>query len=151
MSTLEHVGADNTVYGLASANDTEARLEALRELARIVRRDGSVLVTVPLGEPEDYGWFRQEDEQGWTSLYARAGFFVEELEAYELTPDGWRAAPEFRSAGVRYREHGPAASAVLCAELAPGRFRRLATPGGIRKVARRRAAKGYRRLRPRNL
>ena len=76
-----------------------------------MRRERSVLVTVPLGEPEDYGWFRQEDERGWTSLYAHAGFFVEELEAYELTPDGWRTAPEFRSAGVRYGERGPAASA----------------------------------------
>lgn len=151
VSTLEHVGADNTVYGLATEHDGAARLAALRELRRVLRRDGSLLVTVPLGEPGDHGWFRQEDERGWTRLYARAGFFVEELEAYELAPDGWRAAPGFRAAGVRYGERGPAASAVLCAELTPGRLRRLATPSGLRRAARRRAARTYRRVRPSRL
>jgi SAM-dependent methyltransferase len=147
VSTLEHVGADNTVYGLGVESDGDARLEALRELRRVLRRDGRLLVTVPLGEPEDYGWFRQEDERGWMRLYARAGLFVEESEAYELTPDGWRAARAFRAQGVRYGERGPAASAVLCAELSPGRIRRLLTPGGMRTASRRRAARPYRRVR----
>jgi SAM-dependent methyltransferase len=144
VSTLEHIGADNTVYGLAAENDGRGRLTALRELRRVLRRDGSLLITVPVGEPGDYGWFRQEDERGWTRLCARAGFFVEEQETYELTVDGWRARPRFEAAGVRYGERGPAASAVLCAELSPGRARRLATPGGLRKAMRRRAARAYR-------
>ena len=145
------MGADNSVYGLAAESDANARLEALRELARVLGHSGSLLVTVPMGEPGDHGWFRQEDERGWTTLFARAGFFLEELELYELTPDGWRAAPDFRPEGVRYGERGPAASAVLCADLSPGRLRHLATPGGMRKTARRRAARTYRRLRPRDL
>ncbi|OFW71704.1 MAG: hypothetical protein A2Y55_00400 [Actinobacteria bacterium RBG_16_68_12] len=151
VSTLEHVGADNTVYGLAVESDGGARVEALRELRRVLRRDGSLLVTVPLGEPGDHGWFRQEDGRGWSRLYARAGFFVEEQEVYELLPEGWRAAPEFRAEGVRYGERGPGASAVLCADLRPGRLRRLATPDGLRKAVRRRAARTYRRVQPRNL
>lgn len=137
VSTLEHVGADNTVYGLGEERDEGARPQALRELRRVLRRDGSLLVTVPLGEPGDYGWFRQEDEQGWTRLYARAGFFVEEQEAYELGPEGWRAAPAFRADGVRYGARGPAASAVLCTELRPGRMRRLLSPKGLEQTARR--------------
>ena len=147
VSTLEHVGADNTVYGLEAQGDGHARTEALRELRRVLRRDGRLLVTVPLGEPEDYGWFRQEDERGWMRLFARAGLFVEESEAYELTPEGWRAARAFRAKGVRYGERGPAASAVLCAELSPARMRRLLTPGGVRTAARRRATRTYRRVR----
>ena len=39
---------------------------------------------------------------------------------------------------TRYGERGPAASAVLCADLSPCRLRHLATPGGMRKTARRR-------------
>lgn len=139
VSTLEHVGADNTVYGLAAEDDAASRVQALRELRRVLDGDGSLLVTVPLGEPGDYGWFRQEDERGWLGLYAKAGFFAEEVEAYELTPEGWRAAPDFRADGVRYGERGPAASAVLCAELRPGRLRRLLTPSGLETVARRKA------------
>jgi SAM-dependent methyltransferase len=147
VSTLEHVGADNTVYGLDAGSDGDSRLRALRELRRVLRRDASLLVTVPLGEPGDYGWFRQEDERGWTRLYARAGFFVEEVEAYELTPEGWRVTRDFQAEGVRYGDRGPAASAVLCADLRPGRLSRLATPGGLRKATRRGAARTYRRTR----
>lgn len=150
VSTLEHVGADNTVYGVLAGGGGEARADALRELRRVLRRDGRLLVTVPLGEPGDHGWFRQEDEQGWTSLFARAGWFVEEVETYVLREDGWRATTSFRPEGVRYGERGPAASAVLCVELSPGRARHLLTPGGLKKVARRRAARAYRSLRPRD-
>ena len=139
VSTLEHIGADNTVYGLAVESDGDARIEALRELKRVLRRDGSLLVTVPLGEPGEHGWFRQDDERGWTRLFTHAGFFVEEAEAYELLAEGWRAAPSFDPNGVRYGERGPAASAVLCAELSPGRLRRLLTPTGLTATARRRA------------
>ncbi len=148
VSTLEHIGADNSVYGLETepADSGDARLSALRSLRRALRGNGSLLCTVPLGEPDDCGWFRQEDERGWTRLFRRAGFFVEEQESYELTPEGWRAAPDFDSRGVRYGARGPAASAVLCADLRPGRFRRLATPSGLRTVARRRAGRTYRRV-----
>jgi SAM-dependent methyltransferase len=147
VSTLEHVGADNTVYGLRTESDGDSPLRALRELRRVLGRDGNLLVTVPLGEPGDYGWFRQEDERGWTRLYARAGFFVEELEAYELTPEGWRVTRDFRADGVLYGDRGPAASAVLCADLRPGRLSRLATLGGLRTATRRGAARTYRRTR----
>jgi SAM-dependent methyltransferase len=151
VSTLEHVGADNSVYGIEGDRDDGAREAALRELARVLTRNGSLLVTVPLGEPGDHGWFRQDDERGWTSLFTRAGCFVEELELYALGPEGWRAAPSFTAAGVRYGERGPAASAVLCADLSPGRIRHLLTLGGLRKATRRRAARTYRRVRPHDL
>jgi SAM-dependent methyltransferase len=151
VSTLEHVGADNSVYGIEGDRDDGAREAALRELARVLTRNGSLLVTVPLGEPGDHGWFRQDDERGWTSLFTRAGCFVEELELYELGPEGWRATPSITAAGVRYGERGPAASAVLCADLSPGRMRHLLTPGGLRKATRRRAARTYRRVRPHDL
>jgi SAM-dependent methyltransferase len=139
VSTLEHVGADNSVYGLGAEEDAGSRVAALRELGRVLAKDGTLLVTVPLGEPGDHGWFRQEDEAGWLGLFAAAGLFVEEIEAYELQPEGWRASPDFRAAGVRYGERGPAASAVLCADLRPGRLRRLFTPHGLETTLRRRS------------
>jgi len=151
VSTLEHIGADNTMYGGAGERDDSGRIAALRELRRILRPTGTLLVTVPLGEPGDHGWFRQDDVRGWKSLYWSAGWFVEDIEAYELGAEGWRAAPSFDPTGVRYGERGPAASAVLCAELSPGRMRHLLTPGGMRKTARRRAARTYRRIRARDL
>lgn len=151
VSTLEHIGADNAMYGVAEERDDGGRAAALREVRRVLRPNGTLLATVPLGEPGDHGWFRQDDVRGWMSLYSSAGWFVEDVEAYELDAEGWRAAPSFDPTGVRYGERGPAASAVLCAELSPGRMRHLLTPGGMRKTARRRAARTYRRVRPRDL
>lgn len=146
VSTLEHVGADNTGYGLEAEIDAESRLTALRELRRVLATDGRLLITVPCGEPGDYGWFQQDDVAGWTRLFTRAGFFVEEQEVYELTEHGWRASPELDTKGLRYGGRGPAASAVLCAELSPRRLRRLLSPSGMEATARRRAPRSLRRL-----
>jgi SAM-dependent methyltransferase len=146
VSTLEHVGADNTGYGLDAEDDGASRLTALRELRRVLAADGRLLITVPCGAPGDYGWFRQEDVRGWTRLFTRAGFFVEEQEVYELTDEGWRASPELDTRGLRYGDRGPAASAVLCADLSPRRLRRLLTPSGLEATARRRAPRSLRRL-----
>lgn len=147
VSTLEHVGADNTGYGLEAEADGHARSTALRELRRVLTPRGRLLITVPCGEPGDYGWFRQDDVRGWTQLFTRAGFFIEEQEVYELTAEGWRSSPELDPCGLRYGERGPAASGVLCAELSPRRLRRLVTPSGIESTARRRAPRSLRRLR----
>ena len=147
VSTLEHVGADNTQYGVDAPEGAETRLRALRELRRVLAPAGRLLLTVPCGEPGDHGWFRQEDVRGWNRLVARAGFFVEEQEVYELGGDGWRATRDFDPRGVRYGERGPAASAVLCAELSPRRLRRLLSADGLERTARRRAPRSARRLR----
>ena len=138
VSTLEHVGADNSGYGLAAEEAPPSRVDALRELGRVLRPGGRLLVTVPLGEPGDHGWFRLDDVPGWTGLFGSAGLFVEEQEAYELREEGWRAAPGFRAGGVGYGDRGPAASAVLCTELSAGRLRRLATPEGLARTMKRR-------------
>jgi SAM-dependent methyltransferase len=138
VSTLEHVGADNSAYGLGAEEAPSSRVEALRELGRVLAPGGRLLVTVPLGEPGDHGWFRLDDVPGWTGLFASAGLFVEEQEAYALTDEGWRAAPAFRTDGVGYGDRGPAASAVLCTELSVGRLRRLATPDGLSRTVKRR-------------
>jgi hypothetical protein len=122
---------------------------ALRELRRVLARAGRLLVTVPLGEPGEHGWFRQDDVRGWTRLFSRAGLFVEEQEAYVLDDEGWHADPGFRPDGVRYGERGPAASAVLCTALSPARGRRLASPDGLVRTARRRIAPTYHRSRRR--
>jgi hypothetical protein len=115
ISTLEHVGRDNTQYGLAREDAGDSLDTALRELRRVSRR---LLVTVPTGEGEllpEQAVFRPEE---WAECFERAGFLVYEDELYELTADGWRSVPQL-SPGVRYGDRGPGASAVLCAELHP--------------------------------
>jgi len=112
ISTLEHVGRDNTQYGLAAEGD-DTLDAALRELRRVAAR---VLVTVPTGERELLPEQSVYEPSEWVDRFGRAGFLVYEDELYELTSDGWRSVEEL-TPGLRYGARGPGASAVLCAEL----------------------------------
>lgn len=117
ISTLEHVGRDNTQYGL-QAEDEDSLDAALRELRRVTER---LLVTVPTGEGEllpEQAVFTPAD---WIERFERAGFLVWEDELYELGADGWRSVAEL-SPGLKYGDRGLGASAVLCAELRPSRI-----------------------------
>jgi SAM-dependent methyltransferase len=118
ISTLEHIGRDNSQYGLAAEQDDGSLDRALRELRRVVAADGRLLATVPTGPgellPEQAAFAPNE----WAARFEAAGFLVWEDELYELGPDGWRSVAAV-SEGSRYGARGPGASAVLCAELRP--------------------------------
>lgn len=118
ISTLEHVGRDNTQYGLASEHDDASLDAALRELRRV---SGRLLVTVPTGAGELLAEQAVFTPQEWVERFERAGFLVWEDELYELGDEGWRSVREL-SPGLRYGARGPGASAVLCAELRPRRI-----------------------------
>jgi O-antigen chain-terminating methyltransferase len=122
ISTLEHVGKDNSVYGAGHERDPEGIPQALGELRRVVGRRGRLLLSVPAGADEDHEWFVQRRPEAWRELFARAGLDVFEHELYELFDEGWRSV-ERVSEDLGYGERGPGASAVLCAELRPRRFR----------------------------
>jgi SAM-dependent methyltransferase len=128
ISTLEHIGRDNRVYGLAAEHDHDGPLRALKELRRV---SGRLLLSVPTGEREALDWLLQLPPNDWLELFERAGFLVFEHEVYALGPDGWRAAPDFDPAGVRFA--GDHASAVLCAELHPATLGRRAREA-VRRV-----------------
>jgi SAM-dependent methyltransferase len=114
ISTLEHVGQDNSVYGVDSEPGRGSFTDALRELRRVVARGGGILLTVPCGRVEQHGWFAQLEAADWRRLFDHAGLLIAEEETYVLGSEGWRAGDP---SGVRYGERGPGAYAVLCVEL----------------------------------
>ncbi|MHB8643334.1 MAG: methyltransferase domain-containing protein [Gaiellaceae bacterium] len=116
VSTIEHVGRDNRVYGSGEERDEAGIPEALHEIARVLAPAGRALLTVPTGAEEDHGWFVQLPVAAWRGLFARAGLAVSEDEVYELGDDGWHATAG-EAEGLQYRSRGPAASAVYCVEL----------------------------------
>jgi hypothetical protein len=121
ISTLEHIGRDNRIYGLAGEQGAGGPVEALRELRRVAER---TLISVPTGEREELDWLVQLPPDEWLAHFESAGFFVFEHEVYALGDGGWGPAPAFEPAGVRFA--GTHASAVLCAELHPATLRRRA-------------------------
>ncbi len=138
ISTLEHVGQDNSQYGLAVEHDDASLDAALRELRRVSSR---LLVTVPTGAGELLPEQAVYTPAQWIERFERAGFLVWEDELYELGADGWTSVSAL-SPELLYGTRGPGASAVMCAELRPRRISarlRLAVrdrryPGDARRV-----------------
>jgi SAM-dependent methyltransferase len=118
VSTLEHVGRDNAVYSVDARREEEGDAASLRELRRVLAKDGRLLVSVPTGEHDDQGWQLQRTPEDWIDVFQRTGFVVYEDELYIHARDGWRTATPDDVRGTRYGEH--TAGAVLLAELHPG-------------------------------
>ncbi|MDB9521112.1 methyltransferase domain-containing protein [Dolichospermum circinale CS-1225] len=64
ISTLEHIGMDNSMY---SPNDKFKQnnkldfLKAVSEIKRVTKPGGKVYITVPYGKYTDFGWYQQFD------------------------------------------------------------------------------------------
>jgi SAM-dependent methyltransferase len=119
ISTLEHVGRDNEVYDVDAALDDGGDEAALRELHRVLAKDGRLLVSVPTGVHEDQGWQVVRAPEDWVAIFERSGFLVYEDELYVRGDDGWRSASLDEVREARSGAGGPGAGAVLLAELHP--------------------------------
>jgi SAM-dependent methyltransferase len=109
VSTLEHVGGDNSRYELSAEQDAEAPLAALHELRRVTARGGKILLTVPCG-PTPADWYLRQPADAWRTWFRKADLYVYDEEVYVQAEGEWRQGPRD-------------GEGVLCAELHPGRRR----------------------------
>jgi hypothetical protein len=120
ISTLEHVGCDNTLY-LADAGRRDhpftLQQRALQQLLSVLTRRGRLLLTLPYGAFQDHGWFLQYDAdmvQALTDIAVQIGQQLTTERYYQLTDEGWRRANREELKAVSYRtEEGRAAAVVL--------------------------------------
>jgi alginate O-acetyltransferase complex protein AlgJ len=107
LSTLEHVGMDNTSYGVgdAPAPDAEAAVaHAAHELRRITRPGGRILLSVPYGRREDHGWFRQFDADDLLRLIAAFEASSHTVSLFAHAPSGWQRCSAEAAADLAYRD-----------------------------------------------
>jgi SAM-dependent methyltransferase len=131
LSTLEHVGLDNTRFYTRDPTKREAapcaHLEVVAELHRVLRPGGTLYVTVPFGLHRDHGWLQVFDAAMVDAVLRtfRPASFIEHHFRYER--DGWRPSSRQESreatyfdyhAGAKHDEdYAAAARAVVCLEL----------------------------------
>jgi len=116
ISSLEHVGMDNSGYGEARSDDATPE-RALEEMFRITRPGGSLLVTVPFGRLEDHGWFRNLDADALEGLLerVRARGTVHEMYFAHSPGAGWSRADARELSGTGYRDEANAGAAGMAA------------------------------------
>lgn len=115
VSTLEHVGMDTGRFGAGTARNPDPAAEArnaLAELRRVLKPDGTLLVTVPYGRREDHGWFRQFGREDVDELLGELGAQAK-LTVYAYSPRGWELSSLDKAAEARYHEHGSDPKPVL--------------------------------------
>ena len=115
ISTIEHIGRDNTIYcDGRSRDDEDGDLHAMKELGRIAKAGGKIVVTVPYGELHDYGWFINYDEARWDRLKEASGCRAIR-ENFYMYNEGWRKTEKSLLKEVLYRDNNaPAAAGLVC-------------------------------------
>lgn len=118
VSTLEHVGCDNSAY-TGNANHREDRRDdihmAMRELARVLRPGGELLLTVPFGSYRHLGWMRNFDRPLLSRTLEAFTPTRERTEAFYLYDNtGWQLATDENCAAREYAVHRSAAASVAC-------------------------------------
>ncbi|PYQ15552.1 MAG: methylase [Acidobacteria bacterium] len=139
ISTIEHVGMDNSFYAGAAPSarpgDAWEFLAAVKELKRVLEPGRALYITFPFGRHEDHGWFQQLDAGRVDRLVDAFGPVRASETVFRYLPGGWQlsdraacAECEFfdvrksryfdRGSTVDYPPDYPAGErAVLCLEL----------------------------------
>ena len=108
LSTLEHVGFNNTPF---SSNETHREhrpkdfMLVMRELRRVLRPGGSLLLTVPFGMYGDFSAFQQFDRKLLSCAVEAFGESSEVVETfYRYTAGGWNVVGAEDCARCEYVE-----------------------------------------------
>lgn len=93
VSTLEHIGMDNSRYGAACEHDPDSYVRAVEEMHRVLKPGGSLFFSFPVAADRAPTWFRffsLEEIRKIVSLLAACKVNIN----YFVYESGWRQADE---------------------------------------------------------
>lgn len=106
ISTIEHVGMDNSLYAgdedIARRGDPSEFLLAVSELRRVLKPRGKLLITFPFGRYENHGWFQQFDASLVDQLVQSFAPTRSREMIFRYLPDGWRLSNRQECADCEY-------------------------------------------------
>jgi SAM-dependent methyltransferase len=110
LSTVEHIGLDNAIYGaaagaVAAATDPSAEAQkAVQELRRVTAPGGTLLLSVPFGARSNRGWFRIFDAEDLARLTGLRGWTDIRTRVFRAFREGWRECSEADASDAGYNE-----------------------------------------------
>jgi len=116
VSTIEHIGRDNTRYGLDANRDVSAPDQmAMRSMSEWLEPGGRLLLTVPFGKFEDVGWLINYDMDHLTDLIKSSQLDIVEQRYFGWMPGGWveTEPAELGNRGYKSMGAGDAAGVAL--------------------------------------
>jgi hypothetical protein len=131
ISTIEHIGLDNTLLYTRDPGKRECDRDgfraAVREFRRVLRPGGVCFITVPYGKASMRGWFQVFDRTMIETVLDDFQPAQQELAYFGYSPQGWQAEDRDRLAEATFfdihqekqfaSDYAAAARGVACMRL----------------------------------
>ena len=131
ISTLEHIGMDNTFIYSKEACYKESNFQdyklVLREFKRLLKPRGKLFITVPYGCYENHGWLQQFNEEMVGEILNTFSGSRSDITYYRYFNNGWQVASSDSCRDCSYfdinnsadyePDYAAAARAVACIEI----------------------------------
>lgn len=97
ISTLEHIGMDNILY-TSDLRYKEEKIfdfeKMVLELKRVLKKGGTLFITVPFGKYQNFGWFQQFDSKPVNRILEVFKPKERQINYYQYTKEGWNISDE---------------------------------------------------------